>query len=352
MSLYSNLARKFAFFKYNISPFRASLLWRHSLARISSLLGRKKGYRIIDLALTYECNLFCQHCSAKILNHEGGRTLNLDDYRNIVSEAKKLDVLSWNITGGEPLLVPWLYDLIPILEPKIHYISIQTNCMLLDQKTANRLAKLGVNCITTSIDSIEPGEHNSFRGHADSYKKVLEGVRCARKAGMQILMAGTVTHDNLRTKQLSDLIEKSNAEGAIFLFNLAIPCGNWKGKKDGLLRGDDREYLNKLLARYPKTSTDHEVGRNEIGCPSGIEKCYITPFGEVIPCPFIHVSFGNVTEEPLTAIVKRMQENDYFGHYQKVCIAAEDTVFQDTIMKKIGDLQEHGPVDHTRVYGK
>jgi len=328
------------------------MLWRHTLARLASLFAGKKGYRIIDLALTYECNLFCQHCSAKVLNKEGARTLTLDDYREIVKEAKKLDVLSWNITGGEPLMVPWLYDLIPILEPKIHYISVQTNCMILDLKTAVRLAKLGVNCITTSIDSIEPNEHNSFRGHQDSYQRAFEGVKNARQAGMQVLIAGTVTHDNLRSKQLTDLIEKANKVGAIFLFNLAIPCGNWKGKKDNLLRGDDRAYLDKILEKYPKTSTDHEVGRNAIGCPSGIEKCYITPFGDVIPCPFIHVSFGNVTEEPLTGIVKRMQENQYFGQYQKICIAAEDTVFQDTIMEKIGNLQKKGPVDHKEVYGK
>ncbi len=36
------------------------------------------------------------------------------------------------------------------------------------------------------------------------------------------------------------------------------------------------------------------MGRNKIGCPAGMEKIYITPYGDVIPCPFIHIGFGNI----------------------------------------------------------
>ena len=347
----SALLRKYYFARYNLTPFRFSMVTNNLAKRLLSRLGFQQGFRIIDLALTYECNLTCEHCSAMIMKKDSP-PLNLDDYREIVRQAKDLDVLSWNITGGEPLLVDWLDELIPILEPKTHYISIQTNCLSFDRKRAEELAALGVNCITTSLDSSIPEEHNKFRGRNNSYQKVLEAVVHAKKAGMQVLIGTTVTHQNLRSQGLVDLINISNKAGAICLFNLAIPCGNWKNNTDIILRGDDREYLLELMDAYPMTSTDHEPGRNAIGCPAGIEKVYITAYGDVIPCPFIHVSFGNIREDPLIEIVKKMQQIPEFNEYQKVCLAAEDIDFQQEVLKKIYSLNSQCPVPSELVYGK
>ena len=332
--MFSHLRRQYYFTRYNLKPFRLQLFLTHATKRLLSKMGLRPGFRIIDLALTYACNLTCQHCSAMVMKSDRP-PLQLDDYRELVKQAKKLDVLSWNLTGGEPLLVSWLEDLIPILEPRTHYISVQTNCALLTEDKARRLAKLGVNCITTSLDSNLESEHNEFRGSPTSYNEVLQGLKNAQKAGMQALVGATITHQNLRSPETVKLIEKANSLGAILLFNLAVPCGRWSGCQNFILRDDDRAYLMDLMDRYPMTSTDHEVGRNKVGCPAGMEKVYITPYGDVIPCPFIHISFGNLREMSLVDIVARMRKTPQFGAYQDICVAAEDQAFQTNVMRKI-----------------
>lgn len=345
----ANIRRRLIFLKYGLSPFRFSLVASHTLKRFASKLGVQRGFRIIDLAVTYQCNFACQHCSAEALNQDKP-VMTLDHYREIVEQARALDVLSWNITGGEPLLVPWLDDLIPILKPATHYISVQTNGMLLTPARARQLAKLGVNSITTSVDAFDPGEHNAFRGHPNAHQETFLGIANARATGMQVLVAGVVTHQNLRSEKFKRLIEQANAAGAIFLFNLAVPCGNWSDNVDVTLRGTDREYLLELMDLYPATSTDHEVGRNAVGCPAGMEKIYITPFGDVIPCPFIHVAFGNVREVPLTEIVSRMQKTSYFGNYQPVCLAAEDQDFQKNVLAKVRASCTRAPVSYKEIF--
>lgn len=332
-------------------PFRLSMVAYHAKERMLSSLKIRSGFRIIDLALTYDCNLACQHCSAMVLKDRSRLALSLDNYKDIANQARALHLLSWNITGGEPLLVPWLEDLIPILEPRTHYISIQTNCMLLDTKKADTLARLGVNCITTSLDSVHPLEHDRFRGSDNSYKKVLEGARIARRAGMQVLIGGTVTHENIKSADLCTLIEKVNAAGAIFLFNLAVPCGNWLGNTRVVLTRTDRAYLEQLMCRYPKSTTDHEAGRNAIGCPAGMEKVYITAYGDVIPCPFIHISFGNVLKEPLYAIITRMRKVEQFKNYQNICVAAEDYDLHRQVFTKINSFKKPYPVSYLDIYG-
>lgn len=175
-----SLLRRIYFAKYNLIPFRSSMVSNHIRRRFKSKFQNANGYRIIDLALTYACNLKCEHCSAHTLMNDKP-ALTLDSYKDIVREAEKLENLSWNLTGGEPLTVDWLYDLIPILKPQKHYISIQTNAILLDRKRARELAHLGVNCITTSLDSYDENEHNSFRGVKGAYKKTIDGIKNARR---------------------------------------------------------------------------------------------------------------------------------------------------------------------------
>jgi hypothetical protein len=133
--------------------------------------------------------------------------------------------------------------------------------------------------------------------------------------------------------------------GSVFLYNLAVPCGNWQGSEDILLTGTDRMFLDQLLQEYPGSSTDHEPGRRGAGCPAGLEKLYITPYGDVLPCPFIHISFGNIKTRPLTEIVAEMQRVSWFRQYQHQCIAAESVVFRKTVLNKIPDHGRPVPFD-------
>jgi MoaA/NifB/PqqE/SkfB family radical SAM enzyme len=346
----SEIKRKYHFATYNLTPFRAPLFITHMTKRLLSAAGLKKGFRIIDLALSYACNLKCRHCSARILEQKNKTPLTLDEYVQVVKQAKQLDVLSWNVTGGEPLLVPWLDELISILEPRLHYISIQTNGMVLTPERAQRLRHLGVNCITMSLDSLDPIEHNEFRGASSAYQNVLAAIKNAQQAGLKVLIGGVVTHHNLRTDKLRRLIETVNRLGAIFLLIPAVPCGKWQGEEEMLLRDDDRGYLNRLVSEYPMTATDHHVGRNAIGCPAGTELLYITPYGDVTPCPFIHVSFGNVRESPLPEIVKRMHQVPYFNQYQNICIAAEDRKLHREVFSKLAAAKSALPVDAGDVF--
>lgn len=329
----SDVLRHLYFLKYTLKPFRLSLVARQAAARLKSRLGLGWGLRVVDLALGYDCNLTCEHCSAMVLKRDAP-SLSLADYRDIVRQARGLDNLSFNLTGGEPLMNDRLEDLIPLLEPARHYISIQTNGTLLSLERARRLATLGVNCITTSLDSADPETHNAFRGSPRAFDRTLSAVDHARRAGMQVLVGATVSHQTLRTDGLERLIRMVNAMGAIFLFNLAVPCGRWSDQESLVLRGDDRDYLTMLLDRYPATATDHEPGRNAKGCPAGTEKIYITPYGDVLPCPFIHISFGNVKQDRLDIIVARMQTVPYFKGYPQICVAAEDRNFHRRILSR------------------
>ncbi len=87
------------------------------------------------------------------------------------------------------------------------------------------------------------------------------------------------------------------------LFNYPMIYNN-----DGL----DSEYYWKM--RYhPRCREDNLFWSGKDRCPAGTHKLYVTNDGDVMTCDRIHASYGNIHQEPLADIHKRMYER-FIGH--------------------------------------
>ena len=57
-----------------------------------------------------------------------------------------------------------------------------------------------------------------------------------------------------------------------------------------------------------------------LGC-NAVNRLYITPKGDVLACPFLHVKLGNIYEQSLKEIVDYGFSIKYFSDYQDLCLA-------------------------------
>jgi hypothetical protein len=75
----------------------------------------------------------------------------------------------------------------------------------------------------------------------------------------------------------------------------------------------------------------------------------VTQYGDVLPCPYIHASIGNVFNEPLSSIIERGLSIKYFGEHVDTCLIAED---RDFIQKHIAGriYNKSLPVDCAEVF--
>jgi MoaA/NifB/PqqE/SkfB family radical SAM enzyme len=86
-----------------------------------------------------------------------------------------------------------------------------------------------------------------------------------------------------------------------------------------------------------------------LGCIAVKRMVSITKYGDVMPCPYIHVSLGNFFEEPLKNIIERGSRISYFGRYVDTCLIAEDRRFiRDYVADRI--YGKPLPVPHTEVF--
>ena len=109
----------------------------------------------------------------------------------------------------------------------------------------------------------------------------------------------------------------------IIFLALAAPIGEWEGSNEVRLTAEDKISLSRLLQQYPLLRTDFEANYVYRGCGAVKEILYLTPYGDVFACPFLHNSLGNVKNETLVEIRKKALENKYFKEYYHLCLAAE-----------------------------
>ena len=67
---------------------------------------------------------------------------------------------------------------------------------------------------------------------------------------------------------------------------------------------------------------------------------YITPFGDVLACPFLHISPGNIFKEPIETIRQRALKNPYFRDYHQKCLVSTDEEFIGSYLCKTFDAGE------------
>jgi MoaA/NifB/PqqE/SkfB family radical SAM enzyme len=104
----------------------------------------------------HRCNFHCQHCFSRYLATDAPR-LTLDDVARLADQAHALGVWQWHLQGGEPLTWPDLDRVLAAIGPQRFHIMITTNGWLMTPERAAELAALGVDKISVSIDSADPG---------------------------------------------------------------------------------------------------------------------------------------------------------------------------------------------------
>lgn len=159
--------------------------------------------RYLELQLTHRCNLKCLHC---YLGQARQDIMPIDDALAITTEFASIGGLRLMISGGEPLLYPDLkLFLQKIAGLKIRKILLTNGTLLSKKYMGWRL----VDEIQFSLDGWCKG-HDMLRG-AGTFDRVMEGIRMAKDAGIQISIATMIHKGNLdefeRIREFAEDIE-------------------------------------------------------------------------------------------------------------------------------------------------
>ena len=149
----------------------------------------------LRVSLTDLCNLRCTYCMpAEGLDWmPGEQKLHADELIRLLRLAvTRLGITSVRFTGGEPLVVPHLEDVVRAtarLRPRPE-ITLTTNGVGLAAR-AEALADAGLNRINVSLDTVDPARFKAIT-RRDRLDDVLAGLRAARAAGLDPVKVNAV----------------------------------------------------------------------------------------------------------------------------------------------------------------
>ena len=251
--------------------------------------------RSVEFAVTWICNLRCDFCYAEDLMYAAKRPpdIPLDRFEEIIRQAHELGMIHVNITGGEPLVRKDLFELIDRI-PKDVVVSVVTNSTLLTEEKIRRFDEVGVSTIQFSYGS----------NYLDKFDREL--CRFTRSLGMGV----TLSIVNIESERENNDFAFKMAEEDDYsvLFNYPMRYNN---------SGLDGEFYWKYR-QHPRVREDNMFWSGRDRCPAGTHKVYVTNDADVMTCDRIHGCFGNLYQEPLADVWRRMY--DRFKDVRSFCL--------------------------------
>src|ERR1700676_356600 len=172
--------------------------------------------RSLRVSVTDRCNLRCRYCmpQEEYIWLPRQELLTFEEIEQLVEVFTSLGVEDVRLTGGEPLLLRDLPQLVRMLaaNPRIRDLAITTNGILFAEH-AEELRAAGLHRVTLSLDTLRPERFLALTGR-DTHAQVLAGIAAARRAGFERLKLDTVMLRGTNDDELADLIEFGRGAGA------------------------------------------------------------------------------------------------------------------------------------------
>jgi len=277
---------------------------------------------LIAVNLTRRCNLACAHCymDAETRQDGGSDELSTDEVKRLLEEiASRSSETMVVLTGGEPLLRRDLEELVAQGHSLGLSMVVGSNGVLLSGQRVASLKAAGVMGMGISLDSLDPGKHDVFRGCPGSWEKTLAGMEHCRSQDLPFQIHFSVTEHNAH--EVQSMIDFARASGAHVLNIFFLVCTGRGESMSDITPARYEQVLNQLVAaqtkssdliirarcapHYKRVAYQHDPtspltraqGYEGGGCLAGIHYCRITPEGAVTACPYIPDQEGSIREQ-------------------------------------------------------
>lgn len=312
-------------------PLGSWAMVRLMLAAIKGRILRSPHPVAMTFAVTYQCQCNCVHCSAGRHYKKGVPELSTKEAKRVIDETLDMGVSIIAFTGGEPLMRKDIFELISYVNKRKAVSLLFTNGEFLTEENADKLAEAGLYSIFVSIDSPYPEEHDKLRSRQGLFQKALEGLEKMRKRGVLAGISNYATKSNTEKKMYKKIYNLARDRKLlnVMLFD-GVPTGNMLKNTEEMLSPEQREEIRQFSSKLFKYSVipplSSQAWQNSIegylggiGCLAGNIQYYMSAYGEVTPCDFTPLSFGNIRKEPLKKIWKRMVRHNAYNHRSTFC---------------------------------
>ena len=276
---------------------------------------KKKRFQKIYIEIINRCNLSCSFCPT---SDRPARMMSVDEFAKIAAQVTPFTDYICLHVKGEPLMHPWLGDILAIAHQNGLNVNLTTNAVLLPEKHQLLLGETAPRQISLSLHSFDA---NTM--HTRDFRSYLEtAIDFARTFTMTTPgyisfrlwnLDGTAKADQrLRNQFILEALEQA--------YHLAQPIDAYVGKVHGNTIAP-HTYVNfDQLFEWPD---EHASDYGFNGTCHGLRhQLAILADGQVVPCCLDHnghLALGNIFIESLDTILRKEKSlriiEDFRSHH-------------------------------------
>ena len=208
----------------------------------------------------------------------------------------------------------------------------------LDDEKARTFKQAGLFGGCVSIHSYKAAEHDDFVQYKGAFRIATDAVQTFRRAGIFPVMTAAMPEERITWDVVEDLLRLGRDIGAGIVEILPIrPAGRAiiKCIHSTLTRHAVADEIIKTFNTDPRFRDYPNVNSpayfetpDRFGCVAGSERIYLSAGGDVQPCPLVNLSVGNVLQESLSSISRRMRSMISSPRQELLCVQLGPLVSQ------------------------
>lgn len=266
-----------------------------------------------QIGITDACPQHCEYCYNR---NRKGTVMDKQTILQAVRELRHMGVVWLGLTGGEPLLNKDIAEIVESASSDCAVKLFTTGCTLTPEK-AVQLNRAGLSSVSISLDHWSEQVHDRGRGYQGAFRQALAAIDIfLNTGGIHVGVSSVLSREmiqNGQVEQFLDFVERLGVHEAWLSGVKPSLAAFWS---DELIVAEEHRLRLVRLQDHRNAGSGmtvnylgHFEGKECFGCNAGNKMVYVDAFGEVSPCVFTPLSFGNVRSQPLTSIVTEMREH-------------------------------------------
>lgn len=273
-----------------------------------------------------ECTLECAECN--IVEEE---RLETQVVKEFIRNVQEMGTFSIGFAEGEPLIRDDILELIECVDKEKSTVSVFTPGTKLDEDMASKLKQRNVYSVMTGIKSPNPKEHDEARGVEGAFDMAISGMKAALENDLLVSMHTHAKPDMVQSGKLAEIYDLAKEIGAHELTVWEThPTWNYIHDKEAILGDDDREKINQIYRKAnnskegPRIFYNHKFESTSLfGCMAGNRWLNLIHNGDVTPCTYVPISYGNIKEENVKEIWRKMSNDKEFSK-KRSCVMLDE----------------------------
>ncbi len=164
--------------------------------------------------LSYKCPLQCPYCSNPVDYTQYQDELSTEDWKRVLTQARKMGAVQLGFSGGEPLTRQDLPELVRHARELGYYSNLITSGYGLEEDKIVQLKEAGLDHIQVSIQASTQELNDHLAGTA-SYQHKQEVARLVKKHGYPMVLCVVIHRENIY--QMPQILEMAESLGADYL---------------------------------------------------------------------------------------------------------------------------------------